>query len=63
MHTRGGDCILWNWAGLVEGDVLLHNAFLVAAETVGCSQMCLPGRVCSTILNGLIVPRRVQLIW
>lgn len=29
----------------------------------GCSRMCCPGRVCSTILNELIFQRRLQLIW
>lgn len=47
MYTDDGDCILGNWARLVEGDVLfnreLHNAFLAAAETVGVFADVLPG--------------------
>ena len=39
MHTDDGDCIVGDWSGLVEGNVLfdreLHDAFLATGETVG----------------------------
>lgn len=39
MHTNDGDCIVGDWSGLVEGNVLfdgeLHDGFLTTGETVG----------------------------